>query len=96
MNDANTTAETPAEPRVPSSAPAGTKLQGLNYEKNKPDLFALEDHEYPAWLWGLIDDGGKAIDAKDGVVDVSGEFIALLLYSLFFFKAIYSLLIISA
>ncbi|GFF54636.1 hypothetical protein IFM61392_00873 [Aspergillus lentulus] len=58
-----------AAERTPSIAPAGTKLNGLNYFKNKPDVFALEDSEYPDWLWGLLEDGKKA--KKEGGVDPS-------------------------
>lgn len=36
-----------------STAPAGTVLKGLNYMKNKPEVLALEDTEYPEWLWNL-------------------------------------------
>jgi large subunit ribosomal protein L54 len=62
----------PAAERTPSIAPAGTKLNGLNYFKNKPDVFALEDSEYPDWLWGLLEDGKKA--KKEGGVDPSSTF----------------------
>jgi len=31
-------------------------LKGLNYFKNKPEPVALEDHEYPEWLWTLLDE----------------------------------------
>lgn len=55
--------------RTPSIAPAGTKLNGLNYFKNKPDVFALEDSEYPEWLWTLLEDESKA--KKEGGVDPS-------------------------
>ncbi|GIJ87431.1 hypothetical protein Asppvi_006337 [Aspergillus pseudoviridinutans] len=58
-----------AAERTPSIAPAGTKLNGLNYFKNKPDVFALEDSEYPEWLWTLLEDGSKA--KKEGGVDPS-------------------------
>ncbi|KAL4948230.1 mitochondrial ribosomal protein L37-domain-containing protein [Aspergillus filifer] len=53
--------------RPPSTCLAGTKLEGLNYFKNKPDVFAKEDSEYPEWLWGLLDGGKK--EAKKGGVD---------------------------
>ncbi|RHZ65345.1 mitochondrial 54S ribosomal protein mL54 [Aspergillus thermomutatus] len=62
----------PAAERTPSIAPAGTKLNGLNYFKNKPDVFALEDSEYPDWLWELLDDSSKA--KKEGGVDPSSMF----------------------
>ncbi|KAL2008783.1 hypothetical protein VTN00DRAFT_6977 [Thermoascus crustaceus] len=61
----------PAVVREPSSCPAGTKLQGLNYFKNKPDVFALEDSEYPDWLWGLLDNSNKQSKAETGGVDPS-------------------------
>ncbi|GAD97221.1 conserved hypothetical protein [Paecilomyces variotii No. 5] len=60
----------PATQREPSSCPPGTKLQGLNYFKNKPDLFALDDSEYPDWLWGLLDEK-KQSKTEMGGVDVS-------------------------
>lgn len=34
--------------------------------KNKPDLVAMDDSEYPSWLWKILDDGSKA---KKGSVD---------------------------
>ncbi|KAF8475965.1 mitochondrial ribosomal protein L37-domain-containing protein [Kalaharituber pfeilii] len=51
----NTTAAGKA-PHVVSAAPAGTVLKGLNYLKNKHDPIALEDHEYPAWLWTVLEE----------------------------------------
>ncbi|KAL1990174.1 hypothetical protein VTN49DRAFT_6013 [Thermomyces lanuginosus] len=56
-----------AAPRIVSSCPVGTKLEGLNYFKNKPDLFAKEDHEYPDWLWTLLDDPKKKTTDTGGV-----------------------------
>ncbi|KAK1064609.1 hypothetical protein LTR74_008611 [Friedmanniomyces endolithicus] len=38
----------------PSSVPAGTVLKGLNFMKNKQDPIAMEDHEYPDWLWNVL------------------------------------------
>ena len=55
--------------KVQSSVPAGTVLKGLNFMKNKQDPIALEDHEYPEWLWGVLEkrvDGGKAGEEGDG------------------------------
>ncbi|KLJ09695.1 hypothetical protein EMPG_14867 [Blastomyces silverae] len=57
-------------PRVMSGTPAGTKLKGLNYTKNKPDVFAMEDHEYPDWLWGLLEEAKSKTNA-DGKADVA-------------------------
>ncbi|KAJ5288584.1 hypothetical protein N7478_001614 [Penicillium angulare] len=61
----------PVVERAPSSCPAGTKLNGLNYFKNKPDVFAKEDSEYPEWLWDLLGDSSKASKSEKGGVDVS-------------------------
>ncbi|ODM15148.1 hypothetical protein SI65_09387 [Aspergillus cristatus] len=58
-------------PKVVSSCPAGTKLNGLNYFKNKPDVFAREDEEYPEWLWGLLEQFESKKKAQDGGVDPS-------------------------
>lgn len=38
-----------------SSAPAGTPLKGINYLKAADDPIALEEHEYPEWLWRCLD-----------------------------------------
>jgi hypothetical protein len=34
--------------------PAGTPLRGLNFVKGQNDPVAMEDHEYPAWLWDVL------------------------------------------
>ena len=39
-----------------SSIPGGKELRGLGYTKSKPKVLAMEDDEYPAWLWTLLDD----------------------------------------
>lgn len=57
----------PKAERPPSSCPAGTKMNGLNYFKNKPDVFAKEDSEYPDWLWDLLADSSKKKTDKGGV-----------------------------
>ncbi|TKA68281.1 hypothetical protein B0A49_06113 [Cryomyces minteri] len=49
----------PGKPATPpvialSSVVAGTPLKGLNFMKNKQDPVALEDSEYPSWLWGIL------------------------------------------
>ncbi|KAF2674222.1 hypothetical protein BT63DRAFT_419528, partial [Microthyrium microscopicum] len=43
-------------PSVVSSIPAGTVLKGINIYKDKQDPVAMEDHEYPDWLWGVLDE----------------------------------------
>lgn len=60
--------------RQPSSCPAGTKLNGLNYVKNKPDVYAMEDSEYPEWLWGILDEFQKKAENQQGGVDPSSMF----------------------
>lgn len=57
----------------PSSCVAGTPLTGLNYTKGKPEVVALEDHEYPDWLWTLLDDSAKK-SSDAGGVDVACTF----------------------
>ncbi|KAF2172493.1 hypothetical protein M409DRAFT_17727 [Zasmidium cellare ATCC 36951] len=54
---------------IQSSVPAGTVLKGLNFMKNKQDPVALEDSEYPAWLWTVLAiksdaTGSKGTDAE--------------------------------
>lgn len=44
---------------VKSSCPAGTVLN-LNVKKSGKDPIALEDHEYPAWLWEVLDKEAQA------------------------------------
>jgi large subunit ribosomal protein L54 len=39
---------------VKSSCPAGTVLPGINYLKNQEPVIALQDEEYPPWLWTLL------------------------------------------
>jgi large subunit ribosomal protein L54 len=69
--DVNPGATKPVVERPPSSCPAGTKLNGLNYFKNKPEVLAKEDHEYPDWLWDLLGDSSKSAKAEKGGVDPS-------------------------
>jgi large subunit ribosomal protein L54 len=46
-------------------------MNGLNYFKNKPDVFAKEDSEYPDWLWDLLGDASKDAKTQKGGVDPS-------------------------
>ncbi|KAK6405258.1 hypothetical protein LTR95_018789, partial [Oleoguttula sp. CCFEE 5521] len=55
-----------APPRTPSSVPAGTLLKGLNYIKGKQDPVALEDEEYPEWLWSVLEKAQKSDGAAAG------------------------------
>lgn len=54
-------------PTVLSSCPAGTPLKGLNFLKGKTDPVAMEDHEYPEWLWTVLNpkekEGEDLVDA---------------------------------
>lgn len=58
----------PARPK--SSVAGGAELKGLGYTKAQPKIMALEDDEYPDWLWTLLDDKKMA---PGETVDVSGE-----------------------
>lgn len=67
-----------ASPQKPSQTPvaiksscvAGTVLKGLNYIKGQQDPVALEDSEYPSWLWTVLseaeDKSGSASAADEG------------------------------
>ncbi|KAL1302494.1 hypothetical protein AAFC00_002884 [Neodothiora populina] len=54
---------------VKSSVVAGTILKGLNFTKGKQDPVALEDSEYPSWLWGILNEG----EAKSGLAATVDE-----------------------
>lgn len=41
--------------KVKSSCPAGTPLN-LQIKKSGKETVALEDHEYPEWLWTVLDE----------------------------------------
>ncbi|KAF2459959.1 mitochondrial ribosomal protein L37-domain-containing protein [Lineolata rhizophorae] len=51
---------------VMSSVAAGVPLRGLNFEKGKLDPLAMEDSEYPDWLWTLLDKKKKAKGVFEG------------------------------
>ncbi|KAI5857816.1 mitochondrial ribosomal protein L37-domain-containing protein [Tricharina praecox] len=56
---------------IRSSTLAGTKLNNINYFKNKQDPVALEDSEYPEWLWAALDDSNKSTsNAAEDVGDL--------------------------
>lgn len=61
-----------AAPTVKSSVAAGTPLKGLNFVKGKNDPVALEDGEYPAWLWGILKKKGGA-ESEGGAASVEGD-----------------------
>lgn len=44
--------------KIISSCPVGTKLN-LDIRKGKPGPVALEDSEYPAWLWTVLKEDTK-------------------------------------
>ena len=60
-------------PPVVSSVPGGTPLMGLSYMKNKPDPVALEDWEYPPWLWTLLQPKGGSGATADADADLYGN-----------------------
>lgn len=60
--------------------PAGTPLKGLNYIKGRDDPVALEEHEYPEWLWTCLDQK-KAVDDLD---DSAGDEFCMHTPALFF------------
>jgi large subunit ribosomal protein L54 len=56
--------------KLKSSVAAGQELKGLGYTKAKPVIKAMEDHEYPDWLWTLLDESSKTGEAS---VDLAGK-----------------------
>lgn len=66
-----TTGEVARKPRkLKGSVPAGQELKGLGYTKAKPFIKAMEDHEYPDWLWTLLDESAKPGEVA---VDLAGK-----------------------
>lgn len=63
------TKQAPARPL--SNCIAGTKMSGLNFYKNKPEIVALDDSEYPDWLWGLLDNSKNKPGATSKGPDMS-------------------------
>lgn len=53
----NTPRASTSLPRIPSAAPPGTPLTGINILKAGTDPIALADDAYPAWLWTLTENG---------------------------------------
>jgi large subunit ribosomal protein L54 len=45
-------------------------LKGLNYLKGRDDPVALEDEEYPEWLWHCLDVKKKSGDEEGAVGDL--------------------------
>ncbi|ODQ82884.1 hypothetical protein BABINDRAFT_159379 [Babjeviella inositovora NRRL Y-12698] len=56
------------EVKVVSSCPAGTPLN-LKFKKSGAEPAALEDAEYPEWLWTLLDKDAQraALSASDPI-----------------------------
>lgn len=53
-----------APANVKSSLPVGTVMKGLGFMKSKDPPVALEDHEYPEWLWGLLEAKKEKVAAE--------------------------------
>ena len=51
--------------RSSSSVPKGTVLQGLNIYRDQKAPVALDDAEYPPWLWTLLDQSQKEKNSAD-------------------------------
>lgn len=62
-----------AAANIISSCPVGTKLN-LDIKKGKPGPVALEDSEYPDWLWTVLkDDTKKTKGTKTKVAKENNE-----------------------
>lgn len=62
---------------VRSGTLVGTKLTNINYLKNKADPVALEDSQYPEWLWAALESSkassaGPSEDVGDLYCTLSG------------------------
>ncbi|SPO22146.1 related to MRPL37 - mitochondrial ribosomal protein of the large subunit [Ustilago trichophora] len=70
---AASSSSTPAEtPALPSAAPPGTVLKGVSIYKDKADPVALQDHEYPSWLFKLLDDPSIASSSSLASIEMAG------------------------
>lgn len=70
---AASSSSTPAEtPSLPSAAPPGTVLKGISIYKDKADPVALQDHEYPSWLFKLLDDPSIASSSSLASIEMAG------------------------
>ncbi|KAG0128392.1 mitochondrial ribosomal protein L37-domain-containing protein [Tuber indicum] len=49
------------KPRVKSGTPGGTVLKNINFLKNRSDPIAMEDSEYPEWLWSMLENKAGAM-----------------------------------
>ncbi|KAI8147101.1 mitochondrial ribosomal protein L37-domain-containing protein [Fennellomyces sp. T-0311] len=56
IRNANTPEKDTKAARQPSSVPKGQTLTGINFLKDGKDPVALDDNEYPDWLWDLLDE----------------------------------------
>jgi large subunit ribosomal protein L54 len=66
-----------AQVTVQSSVPAGTILKGLNFHKDKQDPIAMEDSEYPDWLWNVLKEVRTAGGAKEQKAEAAkGSFLS--------------------
>lgn len=50
--------------------------------KNKPDPVAMEDHEYPDWLWEALRSKQEAAGAEEGVGDLFCTFDCAITWSM--------------
>lgn len=75
----------------PSSVPAGTVLKGLNFLKNQQDPVALEDHEYPEWLWSALKRKGDVSGAGAAAGDDEGDLFCMCGFFSFFLPSYYLL-----
>ncbi|KAJ1028422.1 hypothetical protein NDA16_001589 [Ustilago loliicola] len=67
--DSNTAAKTSS---LPSAAPPGTVLKGVSIYKDKADPVALQDNEYPPWLFKLLDDPSIASSSSLASIEMAG------------------------
>lgn len=67
-SSSNASAEAPS---LPSAAPPGTVLKGVSIFKDKADPVALQDNEYPPWLFKLLDDASIASSSSLASIEMA-------------------------
>jgi len=54
----------PGTTKLRGSIEGGAELRNINYIKGSPPVLAMEDDEYPEWLWTLLTPKASAIEGQ--------------------------------
>jgi len=63
--------------------PGGSVLRGLGFLKTKPEVHAMEDEQYPDFLWGLLEPGAEKKGKEGGKGGDAGMYAFLFSLSVF-------------